>query len=79
MFSSLSIFKIILLFYTNGLFAYMNVWAQHMYAMLSETKRTVRFLETGYTAGCELTYGCWESNLDPLEEHPGLLTPQPPL
>ena len=29
------------------------------------------------TVSSELLYGCWESNLDPLEEEPVLLTAEP--
>jgi hypothetical protein len=33
--------------------------------------------ETDLTYGCELTCGCWESNLGPLKEPPLLLTTEP--
>jgi hypothetical protein len=32
------------------------------------------FSGTVVTSGCELPYRCWETNLGPLEEQPGLLT-----
>jgi hypothetical protein len=34
---------------------------------------------TGATDSCELPCGYWELNLDPLEEHPVLLTTKPSL
>ena len=39
----------------------------------------VRFLETVVMDSCELSCGCWELNLGPLEEQPGLLTSEPSL
>jgi hypothetical protein len=34
---------------------------------------------TGVTTDCEPSRGCWESNLGPLEEQPGLLITEPSL
>ena len=34
----------------------------------------IRSPGTGVTNNCKLLYSCWESNLDPLEEQPVLLT-----
>ena len=39
----------------------------------------VRSSGIGVTDGDELPCGCWESNLDPLEEQPVLLTIEPSL
>lgn len=44
-----------------------------------ESKEGVRSPVTGITDGCELPCECWEQNLDPPQEHPMLLTPQPSL
>lgn len=33
----------------------------------------------GVTVGCKLSYGCWESNPDPLEEYLVLLIIEPSL
>ena len=35
------------------------------------------FHGAGVTDSGELLCGCWESNLDPLEEQPVFLTPEP--
>ena len=39
----------------------------------------VQFPGTGVTDSCEMTYGCWELNLGPLEEQLVFLTVEPPL
>lgn len=39
----------------------------------------VRYPETGVTDICEIFFGLWELNLDPLEEEPVLLTHKPSL
>jgi hypothetical protein len=39
----------------------------------------VRFPETGVRDNCKLSCGCWELNLDPLEEKPMPLTAEPSL
>lgn len=38
-----------------------------------------RYSRMGVTDSCELWRGCWESNLRPLKEYPGLLTAEPSL
>ena len=40
---------------------------------------SVRSSGTGVTNSCELTCGCWQLNLDPLEEQPVFLTTEPSL
>jgi hypothetical protein len=37
------------------------------------------FIVNGVIGGCELSPGCWESNMGPLEEQTVLLTAEPPL
>ena len=41
--------------------------------------KSVGYPETGVTDSCELSYGCWELNLGPLEEQLVLLTAEPSL
>jgi hypothetical protein len=42
-------------------------------------RKALGFLELKLTGGCELSCGCWEFNLGPLEEQPVLPTTEPSL
>ena len=46
---------------------------------LQRPEEGVRFLGAEVTDGCELTYGCWDSNPSPVEKQPVLLTAEPSL
>jgi hypothetical protein len=66
--------------YVNGCFACMDVYVPHMGLVLMEAGREgISSLGTGVTVSWESPSGCWELNLDPLEEQPVLLTAEPPL
>jgi hypothetical protein len=58
------------------LFACVYAWDMLRYP---NSRGGIRFPGTGVTDGCELSFGCWESNLDPLEEQPVPLTAEPSL
>ena len=43
----------------------------------TEEVKGVRSPGTGVTGMCELSYRCWDLNIDPLEEEPMLSTAEP--
>ena len=50
----------------------------HMYMWyLQRIKDSAISRGTGVTDDCELLRGCWEMNLDPLQNHQVLLTTEP--
>ena len=54
---------------------YMNACLQCLWRL----EETTVSPGTGVSGGCELPYGCWEPNSDPLLEQQLLLTTGPPL
>lgn len=49
----------------------------HRHALPTEAKECVAS-GTGVNNGCEQPFGCWESNVGPLEEQPVFITAETP-
>lgn len=62
--------------YVSILLSFISV--HHMGAQcMNSLEKSIGFPTSGVTDSCELSRGCLESNLGPLEEQPGLLTDEP--
>jgi hypothetical protein len=66
--------KILSLFFLYVQVFWLHVCAPHVCWCLKRTDDGVRSPGTGGIEGCETLDGCWEPYLDPLQEHPVLLT-----
>ena len=62
--------EILFVLYVCGYFDCMYVYTSYVCLLTMKVKRRSQIV----TGSCESPCGCWESNLDPLEEHPVLLT-----
>ena len=62
----------------NVLPAYMSVHSMCAWGR-QEPEKGVGSLGSRVTAGCELSCGCWESNLGPLEKQPVCSSTEPSL
>jgi hypothetical protein len=64
----------------NDLFLFYVYWCfSYIYVCVQCLQRAMDPLELELIGGCDQICGCWELNLDPLEEQPVLLTTEPPL
>lgn len=66
-----------LLFYVDGCFVCMFVCMPHVSLMPTESRGCWTHPGTGVTRWWFGTIGCWEYNLDTLEEYPALITTKP--
>ena len=60
-----------------GIFAYMFFCPSLGCLASMETRRECWITRTRVRDSCELPCGCWELNLEPLEEQPVLLVTEP--